>query len=116
LAVSGVIQKDGSGNLVINTLNDEIRWKVYYPGPFTPASEGGPDPMGDTVFDNLPSWLGQNYTVVLKGRDTPARSVSAFDQIIFINGNPTLINSFGDASLGRHTQERVFAFRIELVR
>jgi hypothetical protein len=105
-------QDDGAGGLVLNTLNDEVRWRVYYPGPFSP----NPDPMGDTVFDNLPSWLGQNYTFVLTGRDTPARLSSEFRQTIFINGQPRVINSFGDATLGRHTQERVFAFQIELVR
>ena len=104
-------QKDGTGGLVLNNLNDEIRWKVYYPGPFSL----NPDPMGDTVFDNLPSWLGKNYTFILKGRDTPVSS-SEFNQIVFINGQPLLINSFSDATLGRHTQERIFAFRIELVR
>jgi hypothetical protein len=105
-------QEDGMGGLVLNTLNDEVRWKVYYPGPFSP----NPDPMGDTVFDNLPGWLGQNLTFILKGRDTRAQSTADFEQIIFINGQPQLINSFPDASLGRHTQERIFAFRIELVR
>ncbi|MGD8414798.1 MAG: hypothetical protein PVF33_11225, partial [Candidatus Latescibacterota bacterium] len=105
-------QQDGAGGLVLDTLNDEVRWKVFYPGPFSPD----PDPMGDTVFDNLPSWLGQHYTFILKGRDTPVRSPSEFRQFIFVNGQQQLINSFSDATLGRQTQERVFAFRIELVR
>ena len=72
--------------------------------------------MGDTVFDNLPSWMGENLTVMLIARDTPPQSVFEFEQTIFINGTSLLINSFGDASLGRRTEERVFAFRIELVR
>jgi hypothetical protein len=105
-------QKDGDGNAAIDFLDDEIRWKVYYPGPFKPD----PDPMGDTVFENLPSWMGENLTVVLVGRDTPPQSLFEFEQTIFINGTPVLINSFGDASLGRRTEERAFAFRIELVR
>ena len=105
-------EKDGSGNLVINELDDEVRWKVFYPGPFS----ANPDPMGDTVFENLPPWLGQNYTFILTGRDTPAHSSSQFEQFIFVNGQRFLINMFPDASLGRRTQERVFAFRIELVR
>ena len=105
-------QKSTSGNLVMNVLNDRIRWKVFYPGPFRP----NPDPMGDTVFAKLPSWLGKNYTFILTARDTPVRSLTEFQQTIYVNGQPRLINSFGDASLGRRTQERVFAFRIELVR
>jgi hypothetical protein len=105
-------QTSSTGGLVLNNLNDQVRWKVFYPGPFSP----NPDPMGDTVFDNLPSWLGQNYTFILKARDTRIRSAAEWEQTIFINGVPRLINAFGDASLGRQTKERVFAFRIELVR
>jgi hypothetical protein len=108
-------QKDGNGDAVINFLDDEIRWKVYYPGPFTQAPDE-PDPMGDTVFENLPSWMGENLLVVLVARDTPPQSLFEFEQTIFINGTPLLINSFGDASLGRRTEPRDFAFRIELVR
>jgi hypothetical protein len=105
-------QKNASNNLVLNRLNDEIRWKVFYPGPFAPE----PDPVGDTVFENLPSWLGQEYTFILKARDTPVRTPDDFTQWIMVNGRENLINSFGDASLGRQTPERFFAFHIELVR
>ena len=106
-------QKTGSGTLVLNNLDDVVRWKVFYPSGIL---SGQPDPMGDTVFANLPPWLGQNYTFLLTGRDTPQRSSDEFEQTIFLNGNPALINSFRDASLGRRTQQRVFAFHIQLVR
>jgi hypothetical protein len=105
-------QKTSTGSVVINVLNDEIRWKVFYPGPIT----GPGDPMGDTVFENLPSWFGKRMTVILKGRDTRVRSITEFRQTMFLNGTESLINSFPDASLGRQTGQRTFAFQVELVR
>lgn len=95
----------------IDVMDDVIRWKVRYPGPFSP----NPDPTGDTVFDNLPTWMDQDLTFYLMGRDTK-RFGSEFEQTIFINGVEQIINVFPDGQLGRWTEERVFAFRIQLVR
>jgi hypothetical protein len=105
-------QKNSSGGLVMNTMTDGVTLKILYPGPYS----GNPDPNGDTVFANLPGWLGHRYTFILKARDTRLRSSTEFKQTIFINGKPSLINSFSDSSLGRQTKERVFAFRVEMVR
>jgi len=110
------VQVDENGDPTKDVLDDAIRWKVFYPGPFTDPTEGGPDPMGDTVFENLPSWMDQQLTFFLIGKDTPVNSGSEFEQTIFINGQQLLINSFGDATLGRRTHEKVFAFVIRLVR
>ena len=95
----------------VDVLDDVIRWRVFYPGPFS----GNPDPMGDTVFDNLPSWIDDELTFFLMGRDM-ANQEGEFVQSIFINGQESIINVFPTGSLGRWTQERVFAFRIQLVR
>jgi len=95
----------------INFLNDVISWKVYYPGPFTP----NPDPNGDTVFANLPTWLNEDLTFFVMGRDTEFAEPE-FEQFIFINGDKQLFNVTPAASLGRWTEEKVFSFRITLVR
>jgi hypothetical protein len=96
----------------INVLDDRsIRWVVYYPGPFTTD----PDPYGDTVFDNLPSWLDDDLTFFVIGRDT-RKLEGEYTQSIFINGQKSIINVFPASSLGRWTEERVFTFRIRLVR
>ncbi|MGD8414198.1 MAG: hypothetical protein PVF33_08190, partial [Candidatus Latescibacterota bacterium] len=104
--------RDNSGDLVLNALDDKVGLTVFYPGPFTPE----PDPMGDTVFENLPAWLDKEYTVIITARDTPVRAATEFRQTIWINGTERLINSFGDSTLGRRTQEKMFAFYIQLVR
>jgi len=95
----------------IDVLDDEISWTVYYPGPFIAE----PDPNGDAVFDNLPSWLDEELTFYLIGRDT-GRYEGEFVQSVFINSNLSIINVFPDAILGRWTQEEVFTFRVTLVR
>ncbi|MCK5408263.1 MAG: hypothetical protein KAJ37_12430, partial [Candidatus Krumholzibacteria bacterium] len=64
---------------------------------------------------NLPSWLDQELTFFLLGRDTSTNE-GDFQQSIFINGQKTIINQFASSDLGRWTEERVFAFRIRLVR
>jgi hypothetical protein len=101
-----------------NALDEIIRYRVGYPGPYNPNH----DPMGDTVFANLPAWMGKELTVVLKGRDTPKTSAFDFEQSVFIRRGCesdlrlAVINVFPDASVGRHTQEKTFVFVIRLVR
>jgi hypothetical protein len=95
----------------VDVLDDVIRWRVLYPGPFS----SNPDPMGDTVFDNVPSWIDNDLTFFLMGRDM-ANQEGEFVQSIFINGQESIINVFPTGMLGRWTEERVFSFRIQLVR
>jgi hypothetical protein len=102
------------GQTQVNVLDDAIRWRVTYPSHFTDPPAG--DPHGCTVFDNLPSWLNDALTVFLIGKDTLAHATYDFEQGIFINGNYSVINQFPDASLGRRTDQRVFAFVVRLVR
>lgn len=90
--------------LQVDVLDDVIRWRVRYP-----------DATGDTVFENLPTWLDEDLTVFLMGRDTPLNA-GEFYQSLFINGEEQILNVFPTATLGRWTQERVFAFRITLTR
>ena len=97
----------------IDVMNELIRWKVFYPGPLTP----NPDPYGDTVMANLPAFLDDDLTFFLMGTDLGSRE-PPYEQYVFINGQPELTNIFSAylRDLGRRTQERVFAFRIRLIR
>jgi hypothetical protein len=105
-----------------NAMNDVILWRVFYPGYGPAGTNPDADPNGDTVFANLPTWLGRELTVVVKGRDTPKRSTTDFEQFILMRYGcdsdlvESVINAFPDASLGRRTQSEGFAFRIEIVR
>jgi len=77
-----------------------------------------PDPLGDTVFDNLPSWLNQDLTLVIWGRDTyaPATSGESFRQYVFLNGERFTVNVFAADALGRWTETKTYTFHIRLVR
>jgi hypothetical protein len=103
-----------SGNWIdgfqIDQLSDTLRVTFRYPGP-------GPDhdPTGDTVFDNLPSWLNQDYVVTVTGKDI-RYGEPEFQQCIFINGEKWVINQYPVGSLGRRTEERSFVFHFRLVR
>jgi hypothetical protein len=94
------------GGAELNVLDDGIALTFRYPID---------DPMGDTVFDNLPAWFNDDLTLVLTGRDTSAAE-PAFTQYIFIDGQQTLLNVFTSAVLGRWTQERSFTFQVRLIR
>jgi hypothetical protein len=93
--------------LTQNTLNDKVQWRVLYPRPS--------DPMGDTVFQNLPSWMNQDLTFFVIGRDTK-KTAPDFVQSVFLNGEKTIINEFPYTLTGRYTRERVFTFKIRLIR
>jgi len=99
------------GELQIDVLNDVIRWKVTYPGLLS----DDPDPEGDTVFDNLPAWMDMNMTFYFMGRDG-GKDDPEFSQSIFINSEESILNVFPSTELGRWTREKVFAFRVTLVR
>jgi hypothetical protein len=107
----GRAQKGWFEGSELDVLDEVVRWRVYYPGLLDP----NPDPNGDTVFANLPSWLDDDITFYLLGRDT-GKNEPDFSQYIFVNGSPSLLNVFPVSALGRRTQERVFTFRIQLVR
>jgi hypothetical protein len=97
----------------LDVLDDVIRWKVFYPGPFT----SNPDPTGDTVFENLPAWLNQDLLFFLTGKDM-GTNPPPYQQYVFINGQPELINQFSAylGRIGRRTQQRILAFQIRLIR
>jgi hypothetical protein len=101
---AGWFESEKDGDMQVNELDDVIRYKRLYP-----------DESGDSVFEALPSWLDQELTFLLLGRDTSTREPE-FEQSIFINGQKSVINVFMTSGLGRWTEERVFAFRIRLVR
>jgi hypothetical protein len=98
------------GETQVNVLDDVIRWRKLYP-QFPVA-----DPNGCTVFEDLPSWMNDNLTFFLLGKDTLAQSIYEFDQGIFINGIYSVLNQFPDAALGRRIEEQSFAFVVRLVR
>jgi hypothetical protein len=106
------------GDTQINVLDDVIGWRKTYPSDITGPAVGYPngDIYGCTVFEALPSWLDDEMTFFLLGKDTLAQSTYEFDQGIFINGVYNVINQFPDASLGRRTEQQVFAFVVRLVR
>jgi hypothetical protein len=95
----------------IDVLDDVIRWTVVYPGML----KSDHDPMGTTVYENLPDWMGEDLTFFLIGRDTPVESQGDFKQSIFINGEIDIINEFPDGILGRWTEEKVYTFQIKLM-
>ncbi|MCK4774867.1 MAG: hypothetical protein KAT30_08770 [Candidatus Krumholzibacteria bacterium] len=101
---AGWFESKKDGDMQVNELDDVIIYKTLYP-----------DTLGDSVFENLPSWLDQELTFFLLGRDTSTNE-GDFQQSIFINGQKSIINEFASSDLGRWTEERVFAFRIRLVR
>jgi hypothetical protein len=91
----------------IDALDERIAITFRYPAT---------DPMGDTVFADLPSWFNDDLTFFLMGRDTAVNGEPDFYQYIFINGNQQTINVFPAGSLGRRTAEKTFTFRVRLVR
>jgi hypothetical protein len=92
---------------VIDVLDDRVTVTRYY--PLT-------DPMGDTVFDNLPTWFDDDLEFIVTGRDTPQWPFQEFHQWIMLNGTKNDINVFPDNGLGRQTQEVAFTFQVRLVR
>jgi hypothetical protein len=98
----------------IDVLDDVIRWVVYYPSTFSLDPTGPPDPYGETVYAKLRNWMDEDLTFFLIGRDT-AKLEGEFEQSIFINGEPAIINVFPASSLGRWTEEKVFTFQVTLM-
>jgi hypothetical protein len=109
--LAGWFPYEVDGEKQLNHVDDVFRWRVLYPGLLSP----NPDPLGDTVFANLPWFLDQDMTFFFLGRDS-GQGDPEFSQSIFINGKESVINVFPATEFGRWTKERVFAFRITLVR
>jgi hypothetical protein len=80
--------------ITVDTLSDTLRVVFEYPLL---------DPNGDTVFDDLPSFLNQGYNFSVKGRDTAMSE--EFQQYMFLNGQKTLLNEYPVSQLGRWTEE-----------
>lgn len=111
----------------LNSLDDTFELTVRYPSCLGEQASGVPgDPCGNTVFDNLPGYLGHDLTVTLVGRDTNPIN-EEFDQYMFLSAIPTgsngqglsektLINSYPSAAYGRYTEEKMFTFHLRLVR
>ncbi len=91
--------------VAVNALSDTVKFTFSYPLS---------DPMGDTVFENLPGWINKSYDATVKGRDTDIGE--RFDQFMFVNTHRQLINSYLVSSLGRWTQEETMRFHFRIVR
>lgn len=72
------------------------------------------DPRGDTVFANLPGYLGRNLTVLVRGRDTA--SEDEFEQKVTLNGEVDTYNLYYTGDYGRWTPEGAVTFHLRLVR
>ena len=98
-----------------NVFEDRVTVRFDYPGPL--STDPPPDPLGDTVFDNLPSWLNQDLTLVIWGRDTYTNGGSGtFTQYVFLNGQRYAANVFAADALGRWTETKTYTFHIRLKR
>lgn len=101
---------------VTNRLDDVVRVRFEYPGPFTQPPEDI-DWFGDTVFENLPSWFDKDLTVRLWGRDTLAQGQEGFySQYLFLNGSRYTANDFAAGGIGRLTKRETFTFHVRLIR
>lgn len=97
----------------LNEFEELIRVRFQYPGPFSPLG----DPMGDSVFANLPSWFDDDLTFVIRGRDTASSlDEPRFEQLVFLNGLMVPAGSFNASNNGRLTEEKTFTFHLRLVR
>jgi hypothetical protein len=89
----------------LNALSDTV--KVTFTYPIT-------DPMGDTVFANLPAWINKTYDATIKGRDTGLGE--RFNQYMFVSSQKEMINDYPVSTLGRWTQEGTMRFHFRIVR
>lgn len=90
----------------INTVCDTVKLRVRY--------SFFEDPGGTMAWDNLPDWLHRSYDLKIRGRDTS--STDEFDQLMFVNGELTLINRYSIGTLGRETEEGTTRFGVTIVR
>jgi hypothetical protein len=93
-------------------LDDTFEVTFRYPSGLV---SGEPDPNGDTVFANLPGYVGRTLTLTLLGRDTDVDET--FAQWVFLGEvEPLLVNEYPTGNLGRWTEERTVTFHLRMVR
>jgi hypothetical protein len=89
----------------VNALSDTFRVVFEYPLQ---------DVNGDTVFDNLPAWLGKEYDFSIQGRDTGLSE--QFRQYVYLNHQKVLLNEYPVWALGRGTEEGNLRFSFDMQR